>query len=220
MSRRCRIAVMILLSLGASACGGPKTSAVSPADPFAMIEVIPMSVGELAGTNVLLLTAGTMVIGDSAHPLADIDVRRTALLVSANAALDSALRRDGREVNWLGLDDQRRAARRNPTLNIDPDHFATQYLFDPRVTQIPDPLWAQVRALAAVSSARYVFVPAAVKISGAPGALTAAYVMVLADARSGRVMVRTRAQGRAAATPEAALTLAAGTIVASSLRRP
>jgi hypothetical protein len=217
MSLRCRNAVAMMIALGAAACGGHGSHAVTPVDPFAQIAVTPLSVGELAGTNVLLLTTGTMVAGDSAHPLNEIDVRRTALLAVANAALDTALRRDAREVTWLGLEEQRRAARRNPTLGIEPEHFATQYLFDPRVEQIPDPLWSQVRWLAAVSSARYVFVPAAVKIGGEPGALTAAFIMVLADARTGRVMVRTRAQGRPAATAEAALTLAAGTVIASPI---
>jgi hypothetical protein len=176
-----------------------------------------MSVAPLAGTNVLVLTVGGLMVGDSAQPLPELDARRTALVDAANAALDSALRRDGREVTWLGLEEQRRAARRNPTLGIEPDHFATQYLFDPRVDRIPDPLWSQIRSLAAVSSARYVMVPAGVKIAGAPGALSAAYVMVLADARSGGVLARVRAQGRPAATPEAALALAAGTLLASPL---
>jgi hypothetical protein len=215
MSLKYRDAVVMVLTLGASACGGHHARTVQPVDPFVQIAVTPLSVGELAGTNVLLLTTGTLVAGDSAHPMTDIELRRSALLAFANAALDSALRRDGREVNWLGLDEQRRAARRNPTLGIDPDRFATQFLFDPRVEQIPDPLWSQVRWLAAVSNARYVFVPAAVKIGGETGALTAAYIMVLADARTGRVMVRTRAQGRPAATAEQALTLAAGTVIAS-----
>jgi hypothetical protein len=201
--------------MGASACGGHHSRTAVPVDPFAQIAVIPISVGELAGTNVLILTAGALVAGDSAHPLTDLEVRRSALLAFANAALDSALRRDGREVNWLGLEEQRRAVRRNPTLGIEPDRFATQFLFDSRVEQIPDPLWSQVRWLAAVSNARYVFVPAAVKIGGATGALTASYIMVLADARTGRVMVRTRAQGGVAPTAEQALTLAAGTVIAS-----
>lgn len=176
-----------------------------------------MSVRPLAGTNVLVLTVGGLVVGDSGRPLPEVDLRRTALIDAANAALDTALRRDGREVTWLGLDEQRRVARRNPTLGIQPEHFATQYLFDPRIDRIPDPLWSQVRTLAAVSSARYLMVPAGVKISGAPGALSAAYVMVLADARSGAVLARVRAQGGPAPTAEGALALAAGTLLASPL---
>lgn len=216
MYRRCRDGVLILSCLALVACGGRRNRAVHPSDPFAQIAVSPLAVGELAGTNVLLLTAGMLVVGDSSQPLADIEVQRTRLLAVANAAIDTALRRDGREVAWLGVEEQRRAARRNPTLGIEPEHFATQYLFDPMVDRIPDPLWAQVRSLAAVTSARYVMAPAAVKISGTPGALTAAYVMVLADARSGRVLARTRSVGRApVTTPEAALTLAAGNVIAT-----
>lgn len=215
MSLRCRNVVLLLSCLAATACGGRRARDVHPVDPFARIAVSPLAVGELAGTNVLLLTAGMMVVGDSSQPLPDIDVHRTRLLAFANTTLDTALRRDAREVSWLGVEDQRRAARRNPTLGIEPEHFATQYLFDPMVQRIPDPLWSQVRSLAALTSARYVMAPAAVKIGGTPGALTAAYVMVLADARSGRVLARTRAQGPAAATPEAALTLAASTVVAT-----
>ena len=81
----------------------------------------------------------------------------------------------------------------------------------------PDPLWAQVRSLAAVSSARYVLAPAGVKVSGAAGARVAAYIMVLADARSGAVLMRMRAQGTPAPTSEAALTSAAATVIASQL---
>jgi hypothetical protein len=206
---------MSLFSL--AACGGHRANKATPVDPFAQIGVIPLSLGELAGANVLVLTTGMIVIGDSTEPLPEIDVRRTALLAFANIALDSALRRDAREVTWLSVEVQRRAARRNPTLGIEPDHFATQYLFNPNVTRIPDPLWSQLRSLAAVSSARYVLAPAAVKLSGTAGALTASYVMVLADARSGSVLMRTRAVGHAAATPEAALTLAAGSVVVTTL---
>src|SRR4051794_14354815 len=119
MSHKCRNAVAVMIAIGVSACGGHHSRTVSPADPFAQIAVIPLSVGELAGTNVLLLPAGALVAGDSAHPLADLEPRRPALLAFANAALDAALRRDGREVSWLGLEEQRRAARRNPTLGIE-----------------------------------------------------------------------------------------------------
>lgn len=218
MSRRCIDTVMMLCVIGLSACGGGQSSRTSPSDPFTQIAVSPMALSPLAGTNVLLLTVGLVVVGDSAHPLPEIDLRRSALLVAANATLDSALRRDGREVTWLGLEEQRRSARRNPTLGIEPDRLPTQYLFNARIERIPDPLWAQIRTLAAVSNARYVVVPAAVKIAGTPGALTAAFIMVLADARSGNVLARARAQGPAAATPEAALNLAAGTVVLAAIR--
>ena len=197
----------MMLAISAVSCGH-RTSSVTPSDPFAQIAVSKLTVSSLAGTNVLLLTAGGLLVDDTAS---------NQLLAFANATLDSAVRRDAREVTWLGLDEQRRAARRNPTLGLEPDHFATQYLFSPQIDRIPDPLWAQVRSLAAVSSARYVLAPAGVKVSGAAGARVASYIMVLADARSGAVLMRMRAQGTPAATSEAALTSAAGTVIASPL---
>jgi hypothetical protein len=216
MSRYCRDAVLMMTTLAASGCGHSQRH-VAPSDPFTQIAVSQMSVAPLAGTNVLLLAAGGLVVGDSAHPLPELAGRHTALVEVAYAAIDSALRRDGREVNWLGLDEQSRAARRNPTLGIEPERFATQYLFDPKIDRIPDPLWSQIRTLAALTSARYVLAPAGVKISGAPGALTAAYVVVLADARSGGVLLRVRAQGAAAPTAEAALAAAAASLLATPL---
>ena len=216
MSRRCINTVAMMSLILAAGCRG-RSNPVAPSDPFAQIAVSRIPVNSLAASNVLLLTAGVLVVGDSSSPLPEVDVRRTALLAAANATLDTAVRRDAREVIWLGVDDQRRIARRNPTLGLEPDHFATQLLFDPRINRVPDPLWSQVRSLAAVASARYVLVPAAVKIGGSAGALTASYVMVLADTRSGSVLARIRAQGAAAPTPEAALALAAGSVIASPL---
>lgn len=152
--------------------------------------------------------------GDSARPLPDLEARRAALIELANAALDTAVRRDGREVTWAGLEEQRRAARRNPTLGLDPDRLATAFLVG-GMDRIPDPQWAQVRSLAAITGARFAVVPAAARITGAPGSLTASFIMVLIDVRTGGVMFRARATGRAMATIEAALASAAGTVIAS-----
>ncbi len=216
MSRYCRFTVLMMLA----GCGGHHVDQTKPVDPFAQIAVGSVPLASLAGTDVLLLAAGGVVAGDAEQPLPELDARRSQLLDEANAALDTALRRDGREVTWIGLEEQRRAARRNPTLNLEPDHFATSYLFDPRVDRIPDPLWGQMRTLAAVTNARYAVVPAGVKIAGTPGALTASIIVVVADARSGGVLMRMRATGQPAATAEAALSSAAGAIIASPLRRP
>jgi hypothetical protein len=163
------------------------------------------------------LTVGGLFVGDSGSGLPDLEPRRTALLDAANAALDTALRRDGRDVHWMGLEEQRGAVRRNPTLGLEPERFATAYLFEPGVDRIPDPLWAQVRTLAAITGARFAVVPAAARLAGRPGSVSAAYVLVVADARTGRVLWRGRAQGRPAATAEAALAVAAGTVIATPL---
>ena len=86
-----------------------------------------------SGSTVLLLTTGGVVAGDSANPIPELQSRRNALVAVANAALDSALRRDGRSVTWMGLEEQRSVARRNPTLGLDPDRLPTVELFPPGI---------------------------------------------------------------------------------------
>jgi hypothetical protein len=179
--------------------------------------VAPLPVGSLNGSSVLLLVAGGLSLGDSTGPLPELEPRRAALLQEANAALDTAVRLTGRGVTWMGLEEQRHASRRNPTLGIDPDQFATSYLLGSTVDRIPDPLWGQVRTLGAITGARFAVVPAAVRIAGAAGTLTASYIMVVADVRTGAVMFRARATGRPMATAEAALASAAGTVIAAPL---
>ncbi len=217
MSSKCHNSVAIVAALLATACGGHQAARTAPADPFAQIPANPIAMASLTGANVLLLTVGTVVVGDTARPLVELEGRRTALLAAANAQLDTALRRDAREVTWMGLEEQRRAARRNPTLGVDPDRLGTAYLFDPSVDRVPDPLWAGVRTLAAVTDARFALVPAAVRIAGTPDSLVATYVVVIADTRTGTVLGRTRAVGRAQRTPEAALAAAAAALVASPI---
>lgn len=217
MSRHWRYTVAIVLPLTGAGCGAHHGSAAAPSDPFSRIPVAAVPVASLAGSSVLVLAVGTLAVGDSGAAVGDLEARRQTLLDAANAALDSALRRDGRDVHWMGLEEQRRAVRRNPTLGLEPDRFATAYLFDPRVDRIPDPLWAQVRTLAAITGARFAVAPAAARLAGQPGALSAAFVLVVADTRTGQVLWRGRAQGRPAATAEAALALAAGTAIAAPL---
>src|SRR5512132_1898672 len=100
MSLYCRVTVVSMLLVSSAACAGHRPPA-SPVDPFAQIDVSRLAVAPLGGTNVLLLVAGGLVAGDSLHPMPDIEARRSAILGQAYAALDTAIRRDGREVNWL-----------------------------------------------------------------------------------------------------------------------
>jgi len=217
MSNNCRNTVSMMALFALAACGGKSNSHTPPIDPFTAVAVGQMPVGTFSGTDVLLLAVGGVLVGDSAQPIPELEARRSALLVSANVLLDSAMRRDGREVNWMGLEEQRRAARRNPTLGIDPDRLATSYLISSHVEKIPDPLFAQVRTLAAVTNARFAVFPCGVRITGTEGAYVASYVLVVANARSGDVMMRIRSTGHASASAEAAMASAAGMIIVSPL---
>ena len=216
MYRSCRNSVLMMLVASAVACHGSHASCTSPDDPFSRIPVSPLPIASTSGSSVLLLTVGGIVLGDSTG-LPELETRRTELLGVANAALDTALRRDAREVVWQGLEEQRRVVRRNPTLGLDPDRLATAYLIAPAMEQVPDPLFAQIRTLAAISGARYAVIPAGARLTGASGAYRAEYVLAVADARTGTVLWRGRAAGRLSATAEAALASAAGSVIASPL---
>lgn len=218
MSLRCRNAVAIAVLVLAAACQKQPPAATTPTDPFTAIEVGRLSLTALSGSNVLLLTAGGLVVGDSGNPLLSLEPRRNELLQVANSVLDTALRRDGREVTWMGLEEQRRIARRNPTLGIDPDRLSTVELFSAQAERVPDPLFGRLRTLAAMAGARYALAPAAVKIGGTPEAMTASIVIVLVDARGGGVLFRARASGGPAPTAEQALARAAGVVIASPLQ--
>jgi hypothetical protein len=215
MLRNCRVSV-VTLAVVAAACGGG-TSQTSPSDPFAGIDIGQLPVGSLSGSNVLILVAGGVVLGDSTGPLPELETQRTAILATANEALDTALRRDARDVNWMGLAEQRHTVRRNPTLGIDPDRLPTAYLAPATVEQIPDPLWGTIRTLSAVAGARYAVVPSAVRVTGRAGAYVAEYVIVGADTRVGAVVFRARAIGRPAADLPAAFASAAATLVSNPL---
>lgn len=204
---------MLLALLAVPACAH-KPSATVPQDPVSAVSVAPLPVGSLAGSSALVLAVGGIVFGDSVQAL---EAQRTGLLAAANAILDTALRRDAREVTWEGLPEQRRLTRRNPNLNIDPDRLPTSYLVGTRVAQTPEPLWSDIRMLAALVNARFAIVPAAVRIAGTPGAFTASYVLVAVDARTGVVVWRGRSDGHGI-TPEAALARAAAAAVPNPLQ--
>lgn len=217
--RNCHISVWTL-AIAVAACGGGTPARTAPADPFAGIAVGQLPVGSLSGTNVLILVAGGVVLGDSTGPVTELEAQRSSMLVTANEEIDSALRRDARDINWMGLEEQRRTARRNPTLGLYPDRLPTSYLAGPEVERVPDPLWSTIRTLSAVTGARYAVVPAAVRVTGRPGAYVAEYVVVGADTRTGAVVFRGRALGRPAADLRTAFASAAATLVATPLSQP
>ena len=216
MYRRCRYDVLIVL-LAVAGCPGSHTSRTSPDDPFSRITVSPLPIASTSGSSVLLLALGGLVLGDTVA-LPELEGQRAQLTAAAYVQLDSALRRDAREVVWQGLEEQRRTVHRNPTLGLDPDRFATAYLIEPSMSQIPDPLFAQIRTMAAITGARYAIIPAGARLTRATGGYRGEYVLAAADARTGTVLWRGRAIGRPAATPEAALSSAASTVIASPLQ--
>lgn len=212
MSRKYRYAIALVALSSAGGCGGAQRSP-TPQDPFKAIGVAPLPVEALAGGSVLLLPVGALVLSDSAAANPDLVARRYGLAAQAGAALDSAVRRGAPGVTWLGLAEQRRALRMAPALGIDPARLETDYLLNARVESMVDPLWAQLRTLTALMNTRTAVAPAGVRLDRRDGGYQAEFVLVLVDARSGKVLGRGRMAGGVAATPEAALSNAAAATV-------
>lgn len=212
MSRKYRNSICIVTALALAGCGGSRGRA-SPEDPFAATPEAPLPVAAMAGRPVLLLSLGA-VVGDTGRAVRELELGRAALLEYANAALDTALRRDARGVLWHGLAEQRRAARGAPTLGLQPDNLFTAPLADRRVEQVPDPLRSQLRSLAALTGARTAVVPVALRVRAAGEALVATFLLVAVDARLGTVLWRGSVSGGPAGSVEAAIASAAGSVVA------
>lgn len=210
-----KTAITLLVLLGASACGPRSPDNARPEDPIAAVAIMPLPVGSLAGSSALLLATGALVFGDSVGDVAD---RRVALMGVANAALDTALRVGAREVTWQGLAEQRRVMRRNPAMNVDPDRLPTSYLIN-AAEQVPEPLWSEIRTLAALTGARFAVVPAVARISGTTGAFVGTFVLVAVDARTGRIVWRGRSESAASPTAELALSRAAAAALPNVLTR-
>lgn len=207
---RYAIVTVTLVLLGACGRGQRPTT---PEDPFKAIGIAPLPVEALAGSGVLLLPVGALVLGDTAATDAGLVARRYSLAAVAAAQLDSAVRRGAPAVKWMGLAEQRRALRMAPALGIDPARLETGYLLNPRAERLVDPLWAQLRTLIALMDTRTAVAPAGVRIERQGAGFVAEYVLVLVDAREGKVLGRGRMAGPPAATPEAALALAAAATV-------
>ena len=212
MSRKYHYAVALVMLVSTTGCGRSQRSA-TPEDPFQAIGIAPLPVEALAGGSVLILPIGALVLNDSAALIPELVARRYGLAAVAGADLDSAVRRGAPAVKWLGLAEQRRALRMAPALGIDPARLETDYLLNPRTESMVDPLWAQLRTLTALMDTRTALAPAGVRIDRRGGGYAAEYVLVLVDARSGKVLGRGRMVGAEASTPEAALASAAAATV-------
>lgn len=173
----------------------PPPAPPSPPDPWANIPEAPISLSSLSGQKLLVLQVGAIIAPDSMPPAI---LRQAALEL-----LDTALAHANTGADFVGLAEQRRATRRNPTVAVNPERLPTETLLDPSVERVPPGLVISMRALAAMTGSRHALAPAALRIVTTPGVVTATWVIVLADSRTGNIMARLRATGMGATMEEA-----------------
>jgi hypothetical protein len=177
--------------IGVVSCGGSAPAETGPA-PAA-----PLPTAGLAGQQVAVFPL-TLLVTDDALPWRDAVGVRRAALARADSLLLEALQERAPEVTWISPEQLRRAARRGAGTFADPDQMATALLRSPSLRRLPEPLWSQMRQLAAVAGDRYVMVPAAlVFVPGTADLGRAELTVALADVRSGEIGWRTVANAEA-----------------------
>ncbi len=174
----------------------------------------PVPVSSLGGQDVAVLPI-TLVAIDPAFEGDSLFARyrdHRATLTWADSVIGGALTERAPEVKWVLPPRLRKLARRAAGLVDDPDEMGQAVLRSQRLKQVPDPLHTSIRNLTALIDGRIVFVPAALGfVKDQDGQVRAELSLVVADARSGRILWRSL-PAAAGATPTAALASALASV--------
>lgn len=175
-----------LVGLATMACA---SSNPSPGAESSRPEPAPgLALAPLAGQRIPVLPLTFLVAEVPADEFLPPD--RVARLAWADSLIGEMLLEHGPEVEWVLPPELRRIAARAPNMITDPDRMGQAIMRSPRLDILPDPLRSYLRALSAMSDARLVMIPAAVRFTADSGGIQAEVVMVMADTRNGRVIWR------------------------------
>jgi hypothetical protein len=207
---------MLLLTLAVPAClkaqHESQPAATAP-EPSPAVRILPTQA--LAGKKVGVLPI-TLIVADPAIQSDSIYGEykdRRAGLHRADSLIGEALVGRGPEVHWILPPELRKMARRAAGFVPDPDDMGQAVLRAPKLENIPDPLRSSLRSLLAIADGRLAFVPAALGFGPEPdGRIRADLSLVVADARTGKVMWRSLALGRGK-TPDEALNAALAAVL-------
>jgi hypothetical protein len=202
----------LLLALAAPAC------LKAQREPAPLPAVAAFSTQAVAGKTVGVLPL-TLLVADPAlesqSGYAEYRDRRSALH-RADSLIGQALLSRGPEVGWVLPPELRKIARRSAGFVPDPDQMGQAMLRSPKVTTIPDPLRSSIRSLLAIADGRLALVPASLGFGPEPnGQIRADLSLVLADARSGKVLWRSLALGRGSSPDQALNAALAGVLPVS-----
>jgi hypothetical protein len=184
--------------------------------------VATLATGNLAGQNIAVLPL-TLLVAD---PVLQSDTlfapyrdQRSGLL-RADSLLGAEFQGRAPEVRWVLPPQLRKVARRSAGFVEDPDQMGQAVLRSPGLTKVPDPLRSSLRGLVALVDGRFALVPASLGLGPEPNRqIRADLTLVLADARSGKILWRSLAYGRGA-TPDQALSAAVAAVLPVSPGSP
>ncbi|MBK6422060.1 MAG: hypothetical protein IPI38_06045 [Gemmatimonadetes bacterium] len=216
-SRPFRFSPLVALALLTLACGGtPAPAAPSPASQHPTEPVRPFAAAIFAGQSIAVLPQTMVLAGDTLGRVPPLGDRATAL-AWADSLVGAELLARGPEVKWVLPAELRRVAHRAPAVAPDPDRMGQSLLRARQLEDVPDPLRGQLRTLMALLGGRFALVPAAIQfLPESTGTMRAEVSMVLADARTGKVVWRTVTWGTGA-TPAEALTRAMQLVLPAGL---
>jgi hypothetical protein len=181
--------------------------------PLPQIPVLPTAslTGQTVAVLPLTLIAADPVV-DSSAAYAAYKNRRPALL-RTDSVIGEALQARGPEVHWVLPPELRKVARRSAGFVDDPDQMGQAVLRSPKATKVPDPLRSSLRGLIALVGGRMALVPASLGFGPEPnGQVRADLTLVLADARSGKIVWRSAAYGKGS-SPDQALNAALAAVL-------
>ncbi len=203
---------MLLISMAAPGCAGAQrdpfatstaspTPSASPAAPILILPTARISGQTVAILPITLLVADPALQADSVYaPYTD----RRAALARADSLVSEGIVSRAPEVTWVPPRELRKIARRSAGYLADPDQMGQAVLRGPKIVVVPDPLRSSLRSLMAVAGGRLVLVPAAIGFGPEPdGRIRADLSLVLADARTGKVVWRSLAYGQGKSPDEA-----------------
>jgi hypothetical protein len=172
----------------------------------------PLVTAAVAGQGVAIIPINLVVV-DPGVPAGTVTADRPTLLRWTDSLLTDGAASRAPEVKWVPPGELRRIAKRSGGLIPDPDQMGQSVMRSWNITSVPDPLRSNLRRLLAVAGGwRYALIPAALFLKvDSTGQLGADLSVLLADARTGRVVWRSMAKGWGE-TPDEALGRAVATI--------
>ena len=173
-------AALVAASVAGGSCGRAQTSP-RPAKPRPAPALL---LAPLAGQPITILPA-TYVVSTGDVP--GLPATRLAQLAWVDSVVGEALQARGPEAKWLLPAEVRRIARRAPGLVTDPDQMGQATMRLEGFKQVPDPLFANLRSLVALTGSRVVMIPAAFRFSPTADGVRVEATLVLVDARSGLI---------------------------------
>lgn len=192
-----RLALLAAFALSSGACA----ATAQQAKPVKAAAAPSLLLGPLAGQAIPVLPI-TFLLSDSVSPQG-LPADNAARLTWADSIVAATLQMRGPEVSWVLPAEIRRVAKRAPGLMTDPDKMGQAMLRNDGFNRVPDPLRSYLRALSAMTDARNIFIPAAVRFVPAPSGARAEVTLLLVDSRNGAILFRSHPVGNGATAADA-----------------